>query len=124
MSSQAAASFSQDDIDRLLHHDHCDEGDEGDERVWVAGPGTPTTPPPSPRSRSEIDHAGPIRAHILRRYACDTWLTRTILDARSAILDHSHRTRYFTPPQRRAARIRDPKRARPPSPHPRQAIHT
>ena len=101
------------DLDRLLHHDGYEEA-EGDERVWVTGPGTP------PRSRSEIDHAGPIRAHILRRYACDTWLTRTILDARGAILDHSHRTRYFTPAQRRAARIRDPKCAWPLCPHPSQ----
>ncbi len=119
------------DIDRLLHHDGyqeadgdgCDRADEEDEQVWVTGP-APTPPPPPHRSRSEIDHAGPIRAHILRRYACDTWLTRTILDARSAILDHSHRTRHFTPAQRRALRIRDPKCAWPLCPHPSQWCDT
>ena len=119
------------------------ETDHGDEQVWVAGPRhePATGPPPSGfdhgdhppephpqppihRSRSEIDHAGPIRAHILRRYACDTWLTRTILDARSAILDHSHRTRHFTPAQRRALRIRDPKCAWPLCPHPSQWCDT
>jgi hypothetical protein len=55
----------------------------------------------------ELEHAGPVRAEIGRRLACDSTISRVIVNARSEPLDIGRRTPVVPAAMRRALILRD-----------------
>jgi hypothetical protein len=57
--------------------------------------------------RSEFDHVGPVHPEIVRRWACDSSVTRVITRGGSEPLDVGRRTSVVPGPMRRAVIVRD-----------------
>jgi hypothetical protein len=56
---------------------------------------------------SELDHAGPVDAHTVKRLACDASVMRVVLSGRSEPMDIGRRTPVVPPAMRRAVIVRD-----------------
>lgn len=63
--------------------------------------------PTHPLLIAELDPTGPIEAPTVRRFACDTLVTRIVLGPRSEPLDVGRRTSVIPPAIRRAVVARD-----------------
>ena len=59
------------------------------------------------QTRCDLDGVGPVTRATLEQIGCGATLTRVVMAGESVVLDMGRKTRFATPTQRRALRIRD-----------------